>query len=764
MKRNALSALLLIVLSVGAVILACSQQATGKTGPISLEPVFPDVDLAALFGSYYEPVPVDVEPDVPSYELPLGSGDVQNLGDVRRKIRASDVAWERVLSNGFTTVAWGSNDDVARAYKSIKKLEVPVFVTSDSLLHLYHIQFDETLREIEEKEFYPDLVAMTRVFQEEMQRRYDGSSGIEREAYKKGLAYFTVARKLLEPETKIPSSVKTRVEWELDRIGKHGGFPRFEEAQERAIFAVPEDYSQYVPRGHYTRSEELKRYFKGMMWYGRLTMLIKGHVKHGPMADKPALVSPAEARAQTILGAAIAGLLGDLEVEGRSAAEVWQRMYAVTAYYVGLADDLCPQDYRTALRKVFGDSFRTSELADKDEMVALQTELARMKPPAIYSCTGASGVDIDVEGALTAEQLDRILGKTMGFRFMGQRYVPDSFILGELVAPSVGLHQTRPAFTTVYIPDFGPVRGFPRGLDVMAVLGSDRAIEILGSMDDTAYIDYDKQMKMLRKQFGEVSQADWNRNLYWSWLYALRGLIQPTMSEGWPTFMRSDAWTDKQLNAALGSWSSLRHDTILYAKQSYTPTIRATSARPPEPIPKPVVGYVEPVPEFYARLVALTRMSIKGLVEMEVLDDQAIGRLESLEGILSRLREISEKELRNEELTEEDYAFIRSFGETLDNVVTGAEQDAQKTTLVADVHTDQNSRSVLEEATGYLRMMIVAYKLPQGHVLVGVGPSFSYYEFKHPMSDRLTDEKWREILGSGKAPLLPEWTRSFASD
>ena len=34
MKRNALSALLLIVLSVGAVIFACSQQATGKTGPI----------------------------------------------------------------------------------------------------------------------------------------------------------------------------------------------------------------------------------------------------------------------------------------------------------------------------------------------------------------------------------------------------------------------------------------------------------------------------------------------------------------------------------------------------------------------------------------------------------------------------------------------------------------------------------------------------------------------------------------------------------
>jgi len=96
-------------------------------------------------------------------------------------------------------------------------------------------------------------------------------------------------------------------------------------------------------------------------------------------------------------------------------------------------------------------------------------------------------------------------------------------------------------------------------------------------------------------------------------------------------------------------------------------------------------------------------------------------------------------------------------------VVTGADADGQKTTLIADVHTDQNTRQVLEEGTGYLRLLLVAYKLPQGHILIGAGPVFSYYEFKHPMSDRLTDEKWRELLQSDARPDLPEWTRSFAS-
>jgi hypothetical protein len=42
-----------------------------------------------------------------------------------------------------------------------------------------------------------------------------------------------------------------------------------------------------------------------------------------------------------------------------------------------------------------------------------------------------------------------------------------------------------------------------------------------------------------------------------------------------------------------------------------------------------------------------------------------------------------------------------------------------------------------------------------------VGPVLSYYEFKYPMSDRLTDEKWREILESGKVPERPKWLKSY---
>jgi len=309
-----------------------------------------------------------------------------------------------------------------------------------------------------------------------------------------------------------------------------------------------------------------------------------------------------------------------------------------------------------------------------------------------------------------------------------------------------------------------PARAFPRGLDAMALLGSRRAKKLLKDLGDTEYkgkdakgskVTYETQFLKLKKEFDKFNQADWQKNLYWGWLYALKPLLKE-FGSGFPTFMETAAWQDKELTTALASWTELRHDTILYAKQSYTPTM--VTALPPQ---NPVVGYVEPVPEFYNRLFALTKMTNKGLSEMKVLDDKARGRLNSLEGILERLVEISKKELQNKELTKSDYDFIKYFGGELNGVISDVPEKSKKTTIVADVHTDQNTKRVLEEGVGYVKLMVVAYKVPDGRILIGAGPVFSYYEFKQPIKNRLTDEAWREMLKSNP-PKSPEWISNFS--
>ena len=68
----------------------------------------------------------------------------------------------------------------------------------------------------------------------------------------------------------------------------------------------------------------------------------------------------------------------------------------------------------------------------------------------------------------------------------------------------------------------------------------------------------------------------------------------------------------------------------------------------------------------------------------------------------------------------------------------------------------------MEEGVGYVNLILVAYNVPDGRIIVGAGPVFSYYEFKHPMDDRLTDEKWKEMLENEKeSPEVPEWVKGI---
>ena len=72
------------------------------------------------------------------------------------------------------------------------------------------------------------------------------------------MAFFTVAKSLLgESVAGIPSEASALADEEIALIEAHQGF------EESPIFGVTEDYSQYVPRGHYTRSEALKTVFQG---------------------------------------------------------------------------------------------------------------------------------------------------------------------------------------------------------------------------------------------------------------------------------------------------------------------------------------------------------------------------------------------------------------------------------------------------------------------------------------------------------------------
>ncbi|MDI6791872.1 MAG: DUF3160 domain-containing protein [bacterium] len=687
----------------------------------------------------YQPYLVDVTPAVPSYII---AGDFSNVSNFK-EFAFNEKEEELLRANGFV-VKRSEYKQVYDVYNDCKKRGRPIFVTTDALLHTFHILYDYTLRDLEVRQFAPDLKGLTQALLQRTQAQYDeADTGAVKEAALKNLAYFAVAARLLDDSFDIPAAVKDVVESELTLIETHAGF------SPSPIFGYKEDYSQYVPRGHYTRNETLQRYFRAMMWYGRITFRIEPSPFEGG-AEK--------GRQETRQAILIVKALSEIAPE--EGLDIWDKIYQPTVFFVGKTDDLNIYDYAGLIKEVYGvepaapslnnvadeaklSIFRLfgvepaalslSDLADEAKLTTFIEEAKELRNPLINS-----------SWVWEWEEAQEV---TKGFRFMGQRFIPDSYMFTQLVYPKVG---------TQLLP-----RLFPKGLDVLSVLGSERAYQILDERyEETKYANYVEQIEKLKTQFADLADTAWAQNLYWNWLYCLMPMLT-VKNEGYPPFMQTTAWIDKDLSTALGSWTELRHDTILYAKQSYT-GVTAIPALPPL-----VQGYVEPNPHLFARLAALTALMRTGLGSRDLLLPEFSSRLNDLESLLLRLKEIAEKELTNQTLSLADYELICEIGSTLEDLVTFPPEMAGEFTseadeemaVAADVHTDPNSSSCLEEGVGYPHNIFVITRVA-GEIKVTRGAVFSYYEFTQPMSDRLTDEAWQELLKS-TPPAQPEWMESF---
>ncbi|MFQ6088479.1 MAG: DUF3160 domain-containing protein [Candidatus Methanofastidiosia archaeon] len=657
----------------------------------------------------YNPILVKVDPKVEGYSLLLSetkNGNSFNFKDRER---------EFLQKNGFF-VKKANHKQFYELYKLNTKRGIPNFITTDSMLHAFHILYDYTLRIAEEEKLLPELEALTLRMLRESENQYENLENPKlKEAAKRNVAYFCVAASLLNLEVRVPFYVQEEVERELSLIESHSGL------EISPIFSYKEDYSQYVPRGHYTRSEALKRYFKVMMWYGRITFRLSPRERERGIEETRSVLLIVHALDET------------------NSLESWDRIYQPTVFFVGKTDDLNVYEYLKLLREVYGKEFSVDVL-ESDSLIEKFIEKARLyRNPKINSSF-----------VTDQEDFEEI---TKGFRFMGGRFIPDSYIFQQLVYDEVLFYEgSGEPFTLVYT-EAGPIRGFPRGLDVFAVLSSERAYEILEEEGDTEYQNFLEQFTKLKREFSFLNLNDWAQNLYWNWLYSLLPLLDEK-GQGYPVFMQNRAWTEKELFTALGSWTELRHDTILYAKQSYT--IKATAM----PIERLSKGYVEPNPHIYARLAALSFMMRDGLSKRGLLSDEYALKLKYLEDVLISLKVISEKELETEPLTEEELKLIFNFGEILEELLSfekAIEQEVDESVeVVADVHTDVNSLKVLEEGVGRVFEIYVIVEI-EGATFVSLGGIFSYYEFKHPMNDRLSDEKWQAM----KKPNLPSWTQSF---
>ncbi|MBQ7584284.1 MAG: DUF3160 domain-containing protein, partial [Lachnospiraceae bacterium] len=246
--------------------------------------------------------------------------------------------------------------------------------------------------------------------------------------------------------------------------------------------------------------------------------------------------------------------------------------------------------------------------------------------------------------------------------------------------------------------------------------------------------------------------------------------------EGWPMFMQNENWRKRSLEGFLGSYTELKHDTVLYSKQ----VIAEMGGGEEEEVD--FRGYAEPEPVIYKRFSGLAKGTKTGLEKFGLLDKETSEDLDKLSDIADRLEAISEKELKDEKLSDDEYEFIEIYGGEIEHFWYQAYKDEAgedgyvdprmfPSPLVVDVATDPNGR-VLELATGDVSTVFVIVPV-DGTLRIAKGSVFNFYQFEQPVDSRMTDHEWRIRLGidaddNGEfhweqvdIPDKPSWTESY---
>ena len=715
-KRTVLISLTMVIFLM-VNLTGCKPSSDGQGNP-SDPPLSSLASEDNVFASYQE-VTVNSNPSIAPYQV---SADLSNITN-RDRFVFSEEAESLLVKNGFLVIP-SRTSEFFSTYEMNRYDMTPNFITTDAMMHNYHLYFSYLLRTMEKETLRGTLNALTNSMLEKSQQQYNDLKGTDWEiAAKRNLAFFAVAANLLDPKSEIPSPVSKEVKDELELISSHQETftpsPVMNMGVEDASSteALKEDYTQYIPRGHYTKSDELKTYFQAMMWYGRMTFRA--------------------ANEDETKSAALITLMLNSQKDYTS----WNSIYEPTNFFVGKSDDLGFVQYYQLMKDTYNGIPALDELTDdsKSWKVFLD-QIDQLDPPALNSMPiYDETIQPDKEEAI------------QGFRFMGQRFTLDASIFQKLIYREVGENSS------------GERRMLPKGLDIPAAMGSAEALSILTEMGETGYDKYSENMKKMQNKITGLDMKTRTQNLYWSWLYTLEPLTE-SKGPGYPSFMQNSAWERKQLVTYLGSWTELKHDTVLYAKQVYAEMGGGEE-------PQDDRGYVEPNPEVYGRLAALTRMTIDGLGNRSLLTTDTKQSLEELETLALKLKTISEKELAQETLTDEEYDLIRSFGGQLEHFWLQALKDEgvdsassvfeNPAALVADVATDPNGQ-VLEEGTGYISDIYAVVPI-DGTLRIAKGGVYSYYEFSWPSEDRLTDDKWKSMLENDEAPKSPSWTETFTA-
>lgn len=608
-------------------------------------------------------------------------------------------------------------------YQKNRSEGIPDFITSDSILHLYHYMYDYVIRNIEKERLIDELKAFTQEAFNQSIAIYNGVTDKNvKKAALKNIAYFGIAMKLLDID--LPGGVPLEASRMIDNDVKRVRL-RWESGTSE-IFPYYIDYKDYTVRGHYSRENNLRNYFLAMTWYSSTPIMFD-------MYDEKTEAYRRMDEQIVMAVIMVSGILCDENLRS-----TWEDLYNITSTYFGKKGDIALFDLSDIIKVIYGEKVNLNRIWDEEKIQKVY-ELAKQR----YNVHSGEAIG----GRISL--FDSTIKQQVQFKLMGSMYNIDLDIYNKLTDSKQG-------------------RPLPNGLDVAAAFGSDEAYTMIREYknEDYGWDGYNASLHRLRGVLSGVNgdnPEDYSLNNLILWI------LKPytgRYEDGCPSFLTNEYYKYKNLITYLGALTDMRHISYLQARQG-----GAKASKPGEVPQVPMPGYVEPNVKIYERLEYASLFIKSFLSENGIENSQVYDVVNNFKDMAAFLKSVSIKELGNVPLSDEDKKRIREYGEELKSIMLKTveskgetkewEQLPQAERSMASVgDAFQNENQVFQTAVGYPDYIyaVVPY---MDELYIVRGSVYSYYEFVEPVSRKLDDKDWQDSLREGEIIEQPIWTKKI---
>jgi Protein of unknown function (DUF3160) len=679
-------------------------------------------------------------------DLNMNTDSVVYLDSICNKYNLTDYEKQLLKKNGFMASERLLFNSFGEAIRDIYMKDLPIYVSVDAIFHSVHRSYDQILMLAEGEILIKNMKDILTTLHNQLPQldTLYGSNITMQQSLKDLDIYFGIAKKLLGLNTSFYySSNNARSDSIMNWINTlQVPFTSLFGEQKHFI-----DFSQFTPRGHYAepgnihKYPDLPNYFKTMMWLGRVEIYLLPPTYHVGANDTSAQRS------------VILASLVHKAAKTSSAYDAIQGFDNIIKLFVGESDNVTLFNleellYTTGITDPVQLTDTRKLMAFQDSLISKPFAFQRINSQILYS---------------DPTNPDSIVPAS-SFMLLGQRFIIDSYITAQVV-------YDRIKYNGVKIR-----RMLPSTLDVLFGLGNDAAGQLLISELDSYH--YSTNLATLRYLINGYDSTFWNSSLFNIWLNGIRQLNPPAQRNMLPQFMTTAAWWQEKMNTQLGSWSELRHDNLLYAKQSYSAILCSFP-----------YSYVEPFPGLY-NVLKNFGVKLKEITQQLPFPNDYFKNIisqycDNLSGSCDTLSGIASKELNNISLTNQEKMFLQSmlrynadeyykydgwyYKMFIDYFYAKDNYEFIKNNfIVADIHTSPTDEGgsmvgwVKHVGTGKINLGVFIVKNTDNVSIAYVGPLYGYYDYTTTNFLRLTDAEWESTYLA--LSFRPDWVNLYLAN